>query len=191
MRNMVAVPAMALLAFCAAHAGSVEVEFDPRAEVERFETWAWAPDREAGRTGVLADATMRERVERALAGCLEEAGLRAAGPDETAHVLVRYGGGVGMGKTVTLSEGFYFDGLAPAYRTLRFDEQVATVIVDLIDASTKSLVWRLYVKEKIGGPNDPPDKLQRAVGKGFSKYPPSESARARKAREIEKAERAR
>jgi hypothetical protein len=190
MRRLTVVLALAALAAGAVRAGSVEVEFNPNAEFERFKTWAWAPGRDQGRQGVLADATMRDRVERALAGRLEEAGLRPAGPDDTADVLVRYAGDTGTGKTITTTEGLYYDALSPMYKTVRFDEQVVTLIVDLIDASTKSLAWRLYIHQKFGGPNDPPDKLQRAVDKGFAKYPPSKSERAKKAREIEKASRA-
>ena len=190
MRRLTVVLAVAAFATGAVHAGTVEVDFNPNAEFERFKTWEWAPGRDEGRQGVLADATMRDRVEKALAWNLEEVGLRPAGPGDAADVLVRYAGDTGTGKTVTMSEGLGYDSLSPMYRTMRFDEQVVTIIVDLIDASTKSLAWRLYINQKFGGPNDPPDKLQRAVEKGFSKYPPSKSARAKKAREIEKASQA-
>lgn len=176
----------ASLAAAAALAGTVEVDFNPKAEFERFKTWAWAPGRDQGRTGVLHDATMRDRVEKAIAGCLEDAGLRPAGANETPDLLVRYGGDIGTGKTITTSEGKYQDGLAPEYRTLRFEEQVASMIVDLIEASSQTVAWRLYVNQKVAGPYDDPNKFRDAVEKGFSKYPPSPSARAKKLKAIEK-----
>ena len=164
----------AILAVGAVRAGSIEVDFNPKAEFERYKTWAWAPDRDRERHGVLADKTTRERVEGALAQHLRNAGLRLANPNETPDVLVSYRGDIGTGKTVTTSAGG---------SPIQFQEQSATLIVDLIDPATNTLAWRLYVHQKFGGPNDPPDKLRRALDKGFAKYPPSASARAKKARE--------
>jgi hypothetical protein len=187
MRRLVVVLASAVLAAGAVRAGTVEVDFNPKAEFERYKTWAFAPGKDENRHGVLADPIMRDRIEKSLAVSLEDAGLRPAGPDETPDVLVRYGGDTGTGKTVTMSEGVDpYNTIAPMYKTVRFSEQVATLIVDLIENSTHSLAWRLYVNEKFGGPYDKPGKLQRAVDKGFSKYPPSASERAKKARKIEK-----
>ncbi len=172
-------------------AGNVEVDFNPKAEFERFKTWAFFPGQDEGRKGVLADASMRDRVQKALAGHLLGVGLRPAEAGEAPDLLVRYGGDTGTGKTVTTSEGYYYDGLAPAYRTTRFDEQFVTLIVDLVDAQAKTLAWRLYIHERFGGPNDPPDKFLRAVEKGFAKYPPSKSQREKKARQLEKESKAR
>jgi hypothetical protein len=59
-------------------------------------------------------------------------------------------------------------------------------MVDLVDAATNALAWRLYIDQTIKGPNDPPDKLQKALDKGFAKYPPTASEIAKKARKLEK-----
>jgi hypothetical protein len=190
MRRLAVILGAAILATGAVRAGSIEVDFNPKAEFERYKTWAWAPGRDQQRHGVLVDATMRERVEQALAGRLKNAGLQPAGPNENPDVLVRYEGDLGTGKTRTMTEGYLYDGIAPAYTTVQFQEQAVTLIVDLIDSSTSTLAWRLYLNQKFGVPNEPPDKLQRALDKGFAKYPPSASARAKKAREMEKASRA-
>jgi len=191
MRKLVVVGSAVILATGVLRAGSIEVDFNPKAEFERYKTWAWVPDRDQGHHGVLADATMRERVEGTLAGQLRNAGLRPADPGEPPDLLVRYRGDIGTGKIVTTSAGSVANFSDPGYTTLQFAEQTATLIVDLIEPTESTLAWRLYLDQKYGGPNDPPDKLRRALDKGFSRYPPSASARAKKARELEKGSRAR
>jgi hypothetical protein len=186
MRRLAVVLALVMLGAFPARAGSVDVDFNPKAEFERYKTWGWAPDSEEKRRGVLADATMRERVEKHIAGCLLERGLTPAGTGETPDVLVRYMGDTGTGKTANTTNAFYSDPWTPAYRTVQVQEQAATMVVDLIDASANALAWRLYVNQTMRNPNDSPDKFWRALEKGLAKYPPSESERAKKAREVEK-----
>jgi len=187
MRYLVPVVAIALLSVGAAEAkSSVKTDFNPKAEFERYKTWAWSPDVDQPQYGVLHDARMRERVQNALAKRLRTAGLRPAEGTEKPDLLVSYKGDVGEGQRITTSNGAVSHGVSPEYATIEFQEQHATIVVDLVDNQTSSLAWRLYVDQAIGGPNDPPDKLAKALDKGFAQYPPSPSERKRKARELEK-----
>jgi hypothetical protein len=170
----------------AASAGSVEVDFNPKADFKRYETWAWLPGHDQGQRGVLADATMRERVEKALSIRLREAGLTRTSPELKPDLYVTYRGDVGAGKEIQTSQGGLSSMDNPLYTSIQFREQTATLMVDLVDASTNALAWRLYIDQTIKGPNDPPDKLQRALDKGFAKYPPSPSEISKKARALEK-----
>lgn len=186
MRRLAVLASVSLLAFAVARAGStVQVDFDPKAPFEKYKTWAWVPDRDQVQTGVLVDATVRERVEKALTDRLRVAGLVPASEGQKPDVLVRYQGDIGTGKTITTSAGALANWSDPGYATTQFQEQTVTLIVDLIDAAANTLSWRLYVNQKLG-PNDQPGKVRKAIEDGFAKYPPSESARAKKAREIEK-----
>jgi hypothetical protein len=135
---------------------------------------------------VLADATMRERVEKALTIRLREAGLKPATADQKPDLYVTYRGDLGSGQDVRTSQGGWRAWDNPVYSTIQFTEQTATLMVDLVDVSTNALAWRLYIDQTIKGPNDPPDKLSRALDKGFAQYPPSASAIAKKARALEK-----
>ena len=170
----------------AAAKSSIKTDFNPKAEFERYKTWAWSPDVDKPQYGVLHDERMRERVQNALAKRLKNAGLREAAGDEKPDLLVSYKGDVGEGKIVTTSNGAVSHGVSPEYATLEFNEQIATLVVDLTDAGTSALAWRLYVDQAFGGPNDSPDKLAKALDKGFAKYPPSPSERKRKAKQLEK-----
>jgi len=170
-----------------AHGGAVEVDFNPKAEFARYRTWAWIPDREKGQRGVLMDPIMRGRVEEALSIRLREVGLVAAAEGQTPDLLVAYRGDTGQGKSGSSNLGGLSSLDNPVYSSVQFTEQTATLMVDLVDASTKTLAWRLYIDQTFRGPNDPPDKLKQVLVKGFAKYPPSPSAIAKKARALEKA----
>jgi hypothetical protein len=186
MRGLVPVVLVASLFGGAVYAGTIDVDFNPKAEFARYRTWAWLPGRDQGQRGVLADATMRERVEKALAIRLRETGLKAVAADAKPDLLVSYRGDTGTGKEGSSNMGGLSSMDNPVYTSIQFTEQTATLMVDLVDASTNALAWRLYIDQTVKGPNDPPDKLQKALDKGFAKYPPSASAIAKKARALEK-----
>ena len=186
MRRFALALATGLLAAGVAFAGAVDVDFNPKAEFEKYRTWAWIPDRDQGHHGVLADRTMRDRVEKAILIRLREAGLTAAAPGTTADVLVRYQGDIGQGQTGSSNLRNVYNWTDPAYASVQFTEQTATLIVDLVDGASKALSWRLYLHQTFGGAADSPTKLSDALDKGFAKYPPSASARAKKARKLAK-----
>ncbi len=167
-------------------AGAVDVDFNPKADFQHYKTWAWLPDLEKGLHGILKDETMRQRVEKALMIRLREAGLDRAAPDAKPDLYVAYRGDVGQGKEVSSSLGGLSSIDNPVYTTIQFTEQTATLMVDLVDAATNALAWRLYIDQTVKGPNDPPDKLSKALDKGFARYPPSASAIAKKAKALEK-----
>jgi hypothetical protein len=191
---MLTVGALVLGALAAgvAHAGGVNVDFNPKADFKHYDTWAWIPGCDQGHRGVLADPTMRERVQHAIAVRLKTAGLLPVTGDQTPDLYVRYQGDIGDGKEITTSAGslLMYNWSDPAAATLQFTEQAASLIVDLVDVKTTSLAWRLYINETFNGPNDSPDKLGRSLDKGFEKYPPSAAEVARKLRAMEKGSKA-
>lgn len=177
---------LASVVLTAGYVRAIDVDFNPKADFQHYKTWAWHPDREKGLRGVLADATMRGRVEKALSIRLREAGLTEAAGDAKPDIYVSYRGDTAQGKDVSSSLGGLSSFDNPVYSTIQFTEQTATLMVDLVDASTNTLAWRLYLDEVVRGPNDPPDKMSKALDKGFAKYPPSASAIAKKAKALEK-----
>ena len=191
MRGVALAVAIGMLASGASLAKGVDVDFSPSADFKHYNTWAWLPGHDQDHRGVLADATMRERVEHALAVRLKTAGLLPATGDQKPDLYVRYQGDIGSGKEVQTSLGslLYYNWADPAAATLQFTEQAASLIVDLVDVKTTTLAWRLYLHDTFRGPNDPPDKLVRLLDKGFDKYPPTASEIAKKARAMEKSRR--
>ena len=186
MKRITLVLAAGLLVVGFARAGKIDVDFNPKADFDHYKTWAWVPDRDKGHHGVLVDATMRGRVEKAIGKRLTAAGLHEAGAGEKADLLVRYTGDTGTGESGSSNFGGLHSFDDPAAMSVQFTEQTANLMVDLIDNGTQTLAWRLYIDQMVKGPTDPPDKLQRALDKGFAKYPPTASEIKKKARQLEK-----
>jgi Domain of unknown function (DUF4136) len=46
-----------------------------------------------------------------------------------------------------------------------------TLIIDLIDAHSKKLIWRAYASSEVKTPVTE-EKIRKAVDKAFTKYPP-------------------
>lgn len=193
MRRWFVAAIAALLAFGAARAGKVETDFNPNAKFETYKTWDWVPNRGVGHHGVLAGDAARELLERALASQLRGVGLQQVGPGETPDLVVRYWGDLHQGESGTstgpmggydpYTGGYWGD---PFQSFARFTEQSATMIVDLIEPATKQLAWRAFINQTYGTAYGTGNELPTALAKAFAKYPPTPSARARKAKEWEK-----
>lgn len=180
MRSTAMIALAAALAVAPVAADTIAVDFDPKAEFESFATWDWAPGRDEGHKGVLSNPMTRQRVEEAVAAQMDLAGLRRAASGEAPDLLVRYQGDIGSGMNAPTSVG------TKGHGPMVFTEMTATLVVDLVAKRTDTLAWRLYLDQAYGRPTDPPDKLRKALEKGFKKYPPSPSARAKKAKQLEK-----
>lgn len=190
MRRWTVAAFAALLAFGAARAGKIETDFDPNAKFESYKTWDWVAGRGVGHHGVLAGDAARELLERAIASQLRGVGLQQVSPGVTPDLVVRYWGDLHQGDSGTSTSpmggydpytgGYWGD---PFQSFAHFTEQSATVIVDLIDPATKGLVWRAFINQAYGTAYGPGNELATALEKAFAKYPPSPSARARKAKE--------
>jgi hypothetical protein len=70
--------------------------------------------------------------------------------------------------------GWYGWGYSPAVTTARVIP-VGTLLIDLVDASTKKLVWRGMVKDEIDAQLYPEEREKKAIGIAkqlFADYPP-------------------
>ena len=68
-----------------------------------------------------------------------------------------------------MSAGYYWTD--PAYASVQFTEQTASLIVDLVDGASKSLAWRLYIHHSYGGPSDPRTGCATRLDKGVREVP--------------------
>ncbi len=160
--------------FVAAQAGaqSVTYDFDKSASFGTFKSYAWA------RGTPVADTFNHQRIVSALDAQLAAKGLVKAAEGQAPDVVVAYHamfdqdvqvtgfasgwGGFGFGGTRT--------GSARAETIL-----IGTLVVDVVEPKTKSIVWRGVATKEID-PRARPEKrdkeIQRVAAKLFKNYPP-------------------
>ena len=122
---------------------------------------------------------VRQRVDNAIVATLGEKGLTKAG--EEADLLVGAYGSVGSQTQIDTygyggawAYGYWGGGMGMTTTTVR-EVPVGTLVIDLVDAKAKKLVWRGTASSVISGSSSPEQmqqKINGAVDKMFYKYPP-------------------
>ncbi len=178
LRRIAVVAVLMLLACGAARAQKIKVEFDKNVDFANFKTYAWDPTPQAYGKPALALA-----IKAAVDGELTKRGLTKVADNPDLYVAMY--GGIDSDMAVTYSDFYYGPGGIPP-----FDQSVlfwggipgtsatavvhkGQLVVDLIDARPKKLVWRGVATQKL---SDQQMKLleqvDAAVDKLFEKYPP-------------------
>jgi hypothetical protein len=163
--------AAAALAACSSI--TTNADYNPATDFSKYKTWAWHE------TGSIKDSLWRDRVKNALSDELRLKGLMSseARPDlwVAAHTrldeqtqISTYNTGWGYGW------GWYGGGMGMTTSTVQ-QIPVGTLIVDLVDANEKQLVWRGTATKTLDPGSSPEEKqkhLQEAIAKMFANYPP-------------------
>ena len=152
-------------------AQAINFDFDKSANFAAFRTYAWVP-------GAALDTMNHERIVGAINTQLVSKQLAMVDRQADPDLLVAYhaafdrdlqitGFGSGFG-------GFRFPGSYTG--TARAEDIVnGTLIVDLIDARTKTIVWRGTATKEINANAKPQQRdknIGRAAEKLFKNYPP-------------------
>lgn len=166
-----------LLTACSSIA--TDYDFDDQADFSKYRTFQWAPA--SAKTAAdpmqfseIQDRRIRDAVELALGG--DGITLAASNPD----LLVAYSTRTNQ-KTQVVDSGYNAYGYG--YRGWRGDYwrpstidvyqyQEGTLIVDLIDAKAKRLVWRGKATGVVGDYADADKLINEAVTEMFVNYPP-------------------
>lgn len=153
---------------------SVSFDYDPTVNFAAYKTYAWTRGTE------LPDELSHARIVRLVEGRLAAKGLAQVEPGHNPDVFVAYhtsfdqslridafSTGWGWGP---LGMGGARSGSATVQKVV-----VGTLVVDIVDASTRTLVWRGLASGDVK-PSDKPDqrekKLAKATEKMFRNYPP-------------------
>jgi hypothetical protein len=159
----------------------VAIDHDPAVDFTRFRTFQLVGGH-LMRDGISDDnnTLVQDRIVGALRSALQGKGLHEAGAGAPADLDVGYFAGA---RTRTEIEAmpaygpgfgpFWYGGWwDPAYKdwwTRTYNE--GTLVIDLVDAQTKRLVWRAYTQTEIHIPVSD-EKIREAVGKAFQSFPP-------------------
>jgi hypothetical protein len=154
-------------------AQSINYDFDKSANFKAFRTYTWV------RGAAVPDALTNQRIVGAINAQLAARGLRLVERQANPDLLIAYhaafdadlqisGFGSGWG-------GFRFPGSYSG--TVRANEIVTgTLIVDMVDADTRTIVWRGTATKEIDPKAKPEQRdknINRAAAKLLKNYPPA------------------
>jgi hypothetical protein len=157
----IALAAATLTGCASAH---VTTDWDHQARFTDYHTYAWmeTPQMQAMQRGTLFDRRLRSAVDEQLSA----KGFRRSDATGEADVLVVYHAGV-QDKLDVQQWGY------AARRTDVRQYQQGTVVIDVVDGKSKSLVWRGTASAEVGDPGQSGEKIGKAVQKMFASFPPS------------------
>jgi hypothetical protein len=162
------IPVLILLAAMSAFAQKITVEFDQAADFTKYKTFAIRDGQLNSKNPALNSELIKKQIEADIARDLTAKGLQmvASGP---ADLNVRYRFGSARKTEVdTYPAGWRGWGT----RVVRRPYTEGTLVIDLRDPSTKSLVWRGIASEDKGDASKVQGKIDDMVKKSFDKYPP-------------------
>jgi len=160
--------ALGLFAVAVALAQKIDIESDQNVDFSKFRTFAIRDARLNSKNAALNSELIRKRINADIQKALEAKGLEfiESGPSQ---LNVRYTLG-SMRKTEVETYPAGWRGWGRAVVRVPYTE--GTLVLDLRDPSTKSLVWRAIVREDKGDAFKVESKLDDMVRKAFDKYPP-------------------
>ena len=160
--------AIGLLLASAAFAQKIEIESDAAANFSGYKTFVITDGRLNSRNPSLNSELVRKRLDADIQKYLGAKGLEFAvsGP---ADLNVRYTlGAVRRAELEAYPAGWRGWGT----RWVRVPYTEGTLVIDLRDRATKSLVWRAIAREQKSDPSKVEAKLDDMVKKSFDRYPP-------------------
>jgi hypothetical protein len=150
-------------------AQKITVEFDQAVDFSRFKTFAIRDGQLNSKNPILNSELVKKRIDADIARDLTARGLRAAtGP---ADLNVRYHFGSARRAEI---ERYPAGWRGFGTRVVRVPYTEGTLVIDLRDPTTRSLVWRAIASEEKSDAAKVEGKLDDMVRKSIEKYPPKQ-----------------
>lgn len=167
----IAATACLALAGTVVFAQSVTYDFDRSADFTKFKTYTWV------RGTNLNDELNHKRIMRAVDVQLSARGFSRVEASGNPDVLVAYHASFDRDLEINASGwgGYRFAG--PRNGTARVEEiVVGTLAIDMVDAKTKTIVWRGMATKELDAKASPEKReknINKAAEKIFKNYPPA------------------
>jgi hypothetical protein len=155
------------LAAMSAAAQKVSIEFDEQVNFSKFKTFAIRDGQLNSRNPALNGELVKKRIDRAIERDLTARGLVMV--TEKSDLNVRYQ--FGSARKVE-TEAYPAGWRGMGTRVVRVPYTEGTLVINLRDPSTRSLVWRAIAREEKSDPVKIEEKLDAMVKKSIEKYPP-------------------
>jgi hypothetical protein len=159
---------LALLVPQSARAQKITMEFDQTMDFSKYKTFAIRDGQLSSRNPALNSPLVKKQIEADIQNDLTAKGLTlvTSGPSD---LNVRYTFGAARKTEIeAYPAGWY--GFGTRYVRVPYAE--GTLVIDLRDPATRSLVWRAIAAEEKSDANKIQGKLDDMVKKSIDKYPP-------------------
>jgi len=164
---MTNVPVLILLAATGAWAQKITVEFDQAADFAKYKTFAIRDGQLNSRNPALNSELVKKRIEADIVRDLSARGLEMTTGRADLNVRYRFGS-ARKAEIERYPAGWRGFGT----RVVRVPYTEGTLVIDLRDPSTRSLVWRGIASEEKSEGAKIEGKLDDRVRKAIAKYPP-------------------
>jgi hypothetical protein len=164
---MTNVPVLILLAATGAWAQKITVEFDQAADFAKYKTFAIRDGQLNSRNPALNSELVKKRIEADIVRDLSARGLEMTTGRADLNVRYRFGS-ARKAEIERYPAGWRGFGT----RVVRVPYTEGTLVIDLRDPSTRSLVWRGIASEEKSEGTKIEGKLDDMVRKAIEKYPP-------------------
>lgn len=158
---------LSLLAAHGAFAQKITMEFDQAADFTRYKTFAIRERNLNSKSPALNSDLVRKQIDSDIEKYLTAKGLMEV--SGTSDLNVRYTFGSARKTEV---EGYPAGWYGMGTRYVRVPYAEGTLVIDLRDPTTRSLVWRAIASEEKSDPTKIAGKLGDMVKKSIEKYPP-------------------
>ena len=158
---------LAVLSAALAWAQKITVEFDQAADFSRYKTFAIRDGQLNSRNPALNSELVKKRIEADITRYLTARGLEMTTGQADLNVRYHFGS-VRKAEIERYPAGWYGMGT----RIVRVPYTEGTLVIDLRDPSTRSLVWRGIASEEKSDGTKIEGKLDDMVRKAIDKYPP-------------------
>ena len=168
LKRLTALAALAAIAGCSSI--SISTDFDSNADFAGYKTFGWMKQADS-EEGYDYSGLVDERIKSAVDKQLQTKGL-TKGTTNTDLLVVYH-----AGKKEQLEvEDWGYGGWWGVGGGDAYSYEEGTLIVDLVDASTKKMVWRGTAKKAMSESPSSEERdaaIDEAIQKMFEKYPPS------------------
>ena len=154
---------------------TVRTDWDTGAEFSDYESFAWLDRGDRPRGPRKGSPLVHQRIERAVSTELAAKGYAETGVRRSDLVVTHY---LDTQKRVRVSHSGYYR-YGRAYRwggwgTTRVHHySVGTLVVDVVDRSSKQLVWRGIAEGAFSKPNPSDEKVAKVVKRLLDEFPPA------------------
>jgi hypothetical protein len=160
---------LSLLAALGAFAQKITTEFDSAVDFAKFKTFAIRGGQLNGKNPALNSELVKKRIDEDIARELTAKGLMQVSAQADLNVVYQFG----SARKAEL-ENYPAGWRGLGTRVVRVPYSEGTLVINLRDPSTRSLVWRGIATEDKSDASKIEGKLDDMVKKSLEKYPPKE-----------------